>query len=232
MPSDFITLTCPSCGAKLSVAPDADRFTCDYCQNEHILRQTAGQTRILRPEVGQPANVVLQRDGQSARIVQRWFSLKYIPMAFFAIAWDSFLVFWYTTAFSHGAPWIMVVFPIAHVAVGIGITYSVVAGFLNRTMLEVRKDEIEIWYEPLPWLGETTVKIRDVKQFFCKEKMNSSRNSTTTTTYELYVLTRDNHSIKLLSNLENPDTALFFEQQLETWLKIVDQPVEGELARG
>ena len=198
--------------------------------NEHVLRQAAGQTRILRPEVGQPANVLVQQDRQSARIVQRWFSAKYIPMAFFAIAWDSFLIFWYTAAFSSGAPWIMIVFPIAHVAVGVGLTYTVLAGFINRTMLEVRKEEIEVWYEPLPWFGETTVKINELKQFYCKEKKNSGRNSTTTV-YELYVLTRQDRAIKLLSDLDSPDTALFFEQQLESWLKIQDQPVMGELSR-
>jgi hypothetical protein len=42
---------------------------------------------------------------------------------------------------------------------------------------------------------------------------------------------KDDRQTKLLSNLESPDIALFFEQQIETWLKIQDKPVVGELSR-
>jgi hypothetical protein len=185
MAADFTTLTCPSCGAKTSRDGSSDRLVCEYCGNEHILGQA--NRPALRPEIQQPANVLVENDRQVARLIQRWFSSKYIPMAFFAIAWDSFLFFWYSTAFRTGAPWIMVVFPLAHVAVGIGITYSTIAGFINRTVLEVSRDEIGVWFEPLPWLGEKTVKTREVIQFYCKEKVVHAKNGTQTQ-YELYVM--------------------------------------------
>jgi hypothetical protein len=86
-----------------------------------------------------------------------------------------------------------------------------------------------VWFEPLPWLGEKTLKTRDVKQFYCKEKVVHSKNGTHTQ-YELYSVTAGNQQVKLLGNLENPDTALFFEQQLERWLKIADRPVVGEIS--
>jgi hypothetical protein len=228
MSRDFTTLTCPSCGAKAKADPFTERLVCEYCGNEHILR--VENRPALRPEIQQPANVWVENDRQVARLIQRWFSLKYIPMAFFAIVWDSFLFFWYSTAFSTGAPWIMVVFPLAHVAVGIGITYSTIAGFINRTVLEVSRDEIGVWFEPLPWLGEKTLKTKEVKQFYCKEKVVQSKNGVQTQ-YELHVVTASNQQVKLLGNLDNPETALFFEQQLERWLKIADRPVSGEMGR-
>jgi DNA-directed RNA polymerase subunit RPC12/RpoP len=226
MPSDFTTLTCPSCGAKTRLDNFTERLVCEYCGNEHILG--AEKRPALRPEIPQPANVLVENDRQVARLIQRWFSLKYIPMAFFAIAWDSFLFFWYSMAFGSGMPWIMAVFPLLHVAVGIGVTYSTIAGFINRTVLEVSRDEIGVWFEPLPWLGEKTLKTREVKQFYCKEKVVHSKNGTQTQ-YELYAVTASNQQVKLLGNLENPDAALFFEQQLERWLKIADRPVAGEI---
>ncbi len=39
---DFITLTCPSCGGKLQVTPDLDRFACMFCGAEHIVRRSGG----------------------------------------------------------------------------------------------------------------------------------------------------------------------------------------------
>lgn len=40
--SDFITLSCPSCGGKLQITPDLDRFACTHCGTEHIVRRGTG----------------------------------------------------------------------------------------------------------------------------------------------------------------------------------------------
>jgi len=229
MQSGIITLTCPSCGAKTRTDAFNGRLVCEYCGNEHLLQPE--KRPVLRPEMLQPANVLVENEGKSARIFQRWFSFKYIPMAFFAFAWDAFLFFWYSTAVGQGAPLIMILFPIAHVAVGVGITYSTLAGFINRTVLEVTRDEIAVWFEPLPWLGEKAIKTKEVRQFFCKDKYVRTKNGGHTQ-YELYAITANNQQVKLIGNLENPDVALFFEQQLERWLRIENRPVAGEMGTG
>jgi len=227
---DFITLTCPSCGAKVSVTEDASRYRCEYCGNEHIIKEAAAALAAqapLRPVVTMPASVKIEKDGQSARIVQRWFSLKYVPLAFFCVAWDAFLCFWYSMAFGGSMPWIFIVFPIAHLAVGVGLTYSTLCGFVNRTVLEITRDELAVWFEPLPWLGEKKIKVADLKQLYCKEKVSRGENSSTSQ-YQLFAVTRDDRQVQLISNLDSPDVALFLEQQIERWLKISDQPVLGE----
>jgi hypothetical protein len=40
--ADFINLTCPSCGGKLQLTSDIDRFACSYCGNELIVRRSGG----------------------------------------------------------------------------------------------------------------------------------------------------------------------------------------------
>lgn len=37
---DFITLSCPSCGGKLEITKDLERFACGHCGTEHIVRRT------------------------------------------------------------------------------------------------------------------------------------------------------------------------------------------------
>lgn len=37
--ADFITLSCPSCRAKLQITDDIDRFACLHCDNEHLVRR-------------------------------------------------------------------------------------------------------------------------------------------------------------------------------------------------
>jgi len=40
--SDLVTLSCPSCGGKLQITPDIDRFACTYCGHEHIVKRGGG----------------------------------------------------------------------------------------------------------------------------------------------------------------------------------------------
>ena len=40
--SDFITLSCPNCGGKLQLTADIERFACQFCGHEHIVRRSGG----------------------------------------------------------------------------------------------------------------------------------------------------------------------------------------------
>jgi len=40
--SDFITLTCPSCGGSLQITDDIERFACAHCGKEHVVRRGGG----------------------------------------------------------------------------------------------------------------------------------------------------------------------------------------------
>lgn len=40
--SDYINLTCPSCGGKLQITNDVDRFACGYCGHELIVKRGGG----------------------------------------------------------------------------------------------------------------------------------------------------------------------------------------------
>src|SRR5512133_3494872 len=104
---DILTITCPSCGGKGRIIEGTNRFHCDYCGNEHLIEMSfqqvpapsltrAAQPEMIRPLALHPTNIRTEKDAGSARIVQRWFSLKYVPMAFFCVAWDAFLFFWYS----------------------------------------------------------------------------------------------------------------------------------------
>lgn len=50
-PSDFITLACPSCGGKLEITPDMERFACKFCGSEHLVRRATGGAVSLAPVV-------------------------------------------------------------------------------------------------------------------------------------------------------------------------------------
>jgi DNA-directed RNA polymerase subunit RPC12/RpoP len=228
MTSEITSLVCPSCGAKARVDALGEHAVCEYCGNEQLL--SPEKQPVLRPEVAQPAEVRIMNDGRSAKLIQRWFSFRFIFLAFFAFAWDAFLVFWYGIALVADAPWIMFVFPIVHLAIGACITYCALAGFINRTILEVTPETLSIRFEPLPWIGKKKLRTSDLKQLYCKQKIVHHKGGYSIR-YTLYAVTAANTEMKLLGGLENPNTAIFMEQQLERWLKIKDRLVAGELPR-
>lgn len=241
MPADnhaMLTLQCPACGGKTVFAPGSDRFVCPYCGNEQIFRlptvagpgytgeQPVERKRLPRPR---PREVMVEQRDNQLTLSWRWFALKYVSMVFFCIAWDAFLCFWYSMAFSiENTPWIMVVFPVAHVAVGVGLTYSTLAGFINRTTLRVDGQIFSVQYDPLPWIGEVKVPVNELEQLYCKESHTSS-DSGTNYSYQLCALLKDGRKLELVKNLESPDLAAYLEQQIETWLRIPDQEVAGEM---
>ena len=246
---EVITLECPSCGGQTRFSADTEILVCEYCGNQHSFRLpdpttgytpaavlgaknhktpgsalAQGESALLRPRPGQ---VSLQKDADRLELVWCWFSWKYLPLAFFCIAWDSFLCFWYSIAFSMDAPWIMIVFPIAHLAVGVGLTYFTLAGFLNHSNVVIDRENFSVSHGPLPWLGNLRVPVSQVEQIYCQEKSGRRNNSPT---YQLSVILKNEGKKNLLSNLDSPEIGFYMEHQIENWLNIADRPVRGELS--
>lgn len=246
---DIITLECPSCGGRTEFSADTEILVCEYCGNKHTFRlpnPTTGytpaaalgpsppakstvplpdrRTDSLKPR---PKEVTLQKQSDRLELSWRWFSWKYFPLAFFCVAWDGFLCFWYSIAFSTGAPWIMIVFPVAHLAVGVCLTYYTLAGFLNHSQLVVDRETFSVSHGPLPWWGNLRVPVSKIEQLYCKEKPGKEDS----TTYQMSVVLKDGRKKDLLSNLDSPEIGFYIEHQIENWLRIPDRPVRGEIPR-
>ena len=180
-----------------------------------------------RPIAPQPESVSVAQEAGSLKIVYRWLSWKFIGLLVFCIAWDSFLVFWYSNV-GENSPWIMIVFPMAHVAIGLSLTYYTFAGFLNSTIIMINHQFLIITHTPLPWFGNRRVESAQLAQLYAEQIVRQSRNSSSSS-YQLNGILRDNRKVKLLSGLPSQDVALFVEQSIEEYLRIADEPVAGEV---
>lgn len=242
--ADIITLECPSCGGRTVFSSNAEILVCEYCGNQHTFRlpnPTTGHTpaavlgpanpprsasagiESLRPR---PKEVTVQKHPGSLELSWRWFSWKYLPLAFFCVVWDGFLCFWYSIAFSTGAPLMMIVFPIVHLAVGVGLTYTTLAGFLNHSHVVVDRDYFSVSHGPLPWLGSLRVPVTEVEQLYCKQKAGRQNRGPE---FQLSVILKGGRKKDLLSNLDSPEIGFYMEHQIETWLELPDRPVRGEI---
>ncbi|MCA9583046.1 MAG: hypothetical protein KC416_14700, partial [Myxococcales bacterium] len=165
-------LACPSCEKPFSadqVNLDLRVAKCLDCNRVFPLETGA---KLARPtfvdvrEISLPTGFDLEVDEQSTgdwnyrsqetvartlRLTRRWRSWALLPTFGFAVLWNGFLVVWYVIAFASG-DLVAMFFPLIHVVVGLGLTYSVVAGFFNKSLLEVREGVLRVHHGPIPWI--------------------------------------------------------------------------------
>lgn len=166
----------------------------------------------------------------SVTLVRRWFNpVADLALLFFAVVWNAFLVFWYSAVLlMPNVPWIMVVFPIGHVAVGIGIGYRALAGLINRTTIAVTSEALSVRHGPLPWAGNRTLDANQVTQLYCMDKVTNTKNGTRTT-WEVHANLANGSSLALVSGLTALNQALYIEQEVERALAIEDVRIPGEV---
>ena len=237
-------LSCQACGGSLS-ADAIDRrlavISCNHCGAIFDLtRARAGDAVGAAPEepparapAALPAKFEVDDDGVRLTVRWRWFTPVAFFLLFFAIAWNAFLVVWYSIAAGGDGPdgafrVLMLVFPLAHVAVGIGVAYFTAALFLNRTTLTVDQHELAIVHQPLPWWPSPRIPVADLEQLFVKRNVSHNKNGGTSVSFELRAVTRDDKGRALIKSLTELDQALWLEQTVEKRVGIRDRAVAGE----
>ncbi|MCC7014908.1 MAG: hypothetical protein IT454_20265 [Planctomycetes bacterium] len=228
------TLQCPACASnytKESIDATRGVFVCGHCGALATLPGTPLQAPRARPKAPMPSSVKLERDERGAQLTWRWFQPLHVLLACFCIAWDGFLVVWYSIVFGgEVVNWIMMLFPIGHLAVGVALTYATLAGFVNSTRITLDRRELSVRHGPLPWAGNRTLPAADIAQLYCKSKVRRGKRGSTSTTYELWLATKSNRSFKLVGGAESDEQVIFLEQWLETALGLENREMPGELA--
>jgi len=233
-------LHCPHCG-RLIPAPDVDvangTAKCSTCNSVFSfsprgdpslgVRRPAGDTAALMPR---PQTFSIEKGAASLVITWRWFNWTYVPITFFCIAWDAFLIFWYAMAIhgGRGSPLLAFIFPVGHVAVGVTLTYTTLAGFLNHTRVMVSRTQLTIAHRPLPWAGNRTLPTVQVTQLFVERTQSKVQNSASRMQYQVSAMMRDGSKIRLLGGFIEIGKAKFLEQEIEDFLHIAPRPVVGE----
>lgn len=227
-------ITCPHCGSGIApgdINVQATIAKCAYCGEVFsFVKQVGGTVDALpsKAPVEMPKGISISNQLDDTVITRTWFSWQYIGLLIFCIFWDGLLVFWYSIGFHAHAPLIMFVFPLLHVAAGVFLTYTMLAGFFNHTEFRINNRWITVRHFPLPWPGNKTMPVENVEQLFCEEKVVRGRNGTSHT-YSVMVIMNGAERLVLVSGLEQPNHARFIEQEIESRLGIADRLVAGEM---
>jgi hypothetical protein len=183
-----------------------------------------------------PERFRVERNANELTVRWRWFKGAHIAMLFFVIAWDAFLLFWYFGFPSEQGGLIFKIFPIAHVAVGVGMTYFVLTGFLNTTTLSARSGVLRVHHGPLPWRGNRSIRVDDLKQLYVAEVQrrstdSDSRRTTITYAYDLCAMLESGQEVRLVRGLDSTAQGRYLESVFEAQLGIEDRPVAGEVPK-
>ncbi|MEM9918251.1 MAG: DUF4178 domain-containing protein [Bacteroidota bacterium] len=181
----------------------------------------------------QDSRIDIQRDAYELQMSFKWFSPTAIFLAFFCVAWDGFLIFWYAMGSQTDAPWIFFVFPLIHVAVGVGLTYYTLCLFFNKTQVRVNRDQVEVLHAPIPWWrGNKNVASAELEQLYVKEKRSTSKNGSSNYTYKLRAKLVDGKDLALL-DIGRGDSEIMqrIETEIESFLGIEDEAIAGEFQK-
>ncbi len=226
-------MRCKKCQAELpaeNVNIQLAIAKCSYCNTVFSFLDDIVAPRSGRRyhDIGLPKGLSMENTEHELRIRRRWFSALTVILTGFAVFWDTFIIAWFLIALN-GGEYGMAAAGSLHALVGLGITYFVLAGYLNTTLVAVNRENLIIYHAPLPWPGTKTLASSDVTQLYCKSVRSGSRSRSYS--YEVRALLADGRDVKLLSGLTEDVQALFIEQEVERYLKIKDAPVSGELRK-
>ena len=174
-----------------------------------------------------PEKMEILHEGFHMIIRRKWFSPIFIFLTVFVILWNGFLVFWYGLTTELDAPLVFQLFPIIHVAVGLGLTYYTIAGYINKTDIKVSNSKIQIKSYPLPWLGDKIVESQNITQLYTKQVVSRGKNGTSVT-FEVHLVDKAGKQKRLIRGLTTIEQGLFIESEIEEYLNIEDRPVAGE----
>lgn len=231
-------LRCPACSSPLR-SEDLDLghgiAKCGACQALMTIPGPAPGAASAggfqpRPPVPLPPRVRVDRSGSAVEIRRRWFTPAVLFMVAFCMFWDGFLVVWYGVALTRGAPLLMSLFPLIHVAVGVGITYATLAAVLNTTTIRIQQGTLSIAHGPIPWRGNWTVPRGAIDQLWCKDVVRRGKHGPVHS-YEVWIRLKAGTESKLVGAGLTPEQALFLEQQIESALGVRDRAVAGEMPR-
>lgn len=230
-------LTCKHCSASIpeeNIINDGRIAVCAFCDTVHHLSEETlpfpeKSKRKEKQKRDVPDKFMFKKNPEGVELEYRWLGKQHWALLFFAVIWNGFLVFWIGIALSTGE-WMMLVFASLHIAIGIGIGYYVVSGFVNKTSILIRRQGIGIKHAPIPMIG-TSDKIidrRSIEQVYCKRRVAYTSNNVPVYVFDVHYIEKGGGDETLVKGLDKFNQAIFIEQQIEQIYRIDDRSVDDE----
>lgn len=229
------SLVCPRCGGALAAEDVNVPLMVALCRGCDATVELIASARTAPPPqlmelATPPRGIRVSESGGELALSRRWYTSAFQTgfLVLWCVVWDGFLVVWYAIGLANFAAGqtealIMLLFPILHVAAGVGMTYLAAATLVNSSTIRLTASHLEVSHGPLPWGAPAPIPLRAIDQLYLVTV--SGKNSRT---WNLVARRSDLTSEEVLTGIGDDVQARFLERRIEAHLGIEDHAVAGE----
>ena len=204
---------------------------CHSCDHVFSIADVVGsstqQVRRGDENLGLPAGIELQRGLSYLEFTILWRKTRRKGFfTLFAVMWNLLLLPFIIAVISTN-DWKLALFISLHLLVGVSFFFYTLALWINRTTIHVSKGGIEVKHGPvpIPFTPNHSVAASELKQLYVEEYVPSKTNGRPDITFGVRMRAHDGTDVRLVPGFQNPDHALYIEQEIEKFLTIEDEPV-------
>ncbi len=176
----------------------------------------------MNTTINTPKNITVKTDADRVRI-----SWQYVASGWNIVTglWIFALLMFISGVGRLPIEFVLCTFPA--IILSLVMLYYFLLWLLNERVVEINQDTLLVGCGgPIPWPDSgQMIDSTNIKQVYIIKRISSGRYQTTN--YDVYVLTKDRQSEKLVT-VSRGNQALYLEQEIERFLGIEDQVVRGE----
>jgi hypothetical protein len=230
-----LKLNCPECNSSIAYRDINIGKAIAKCQHCH----TVFNFEKVLVDVEYPKEKIRLPESMEAYYMATGFDLeinwrKSTPnfkfFLFFAIFWNGIVSVFVISALATGS--FDFLLPMAfHIVVGVGLMYYILAVFLNKTYIGVSQWDLTVEHKPIPVPFYKTLEIpsKTIDQIFVERYVASKTNGRPDYAYRVMAkLLNAEKPVRIMKGLKTLEQGRFIEQEIEKFLRIEDEHIEGE----
>lgn len=236
---------------KLKVKYESAPQRCEVCHKADCFEPNTGSCsrcgvlvrwQEVTATMSVPASVTVERYEGQLKLIQSWQDKKIIKSLTIPIILSSpAIFFWWLiilTSIIDSASIgeysslltgiLFLIFPSFGWLLG---PYYLLASYKNQTTISLTNKTLSIKHAPIPWIGNRDISSSNLVQLYVRQGKMVGTIFNPRYLYDLRAKLNNGRDINLVGNLASKEVGHFLEQQVESYLGIVDKPIQGEVPK-
>lgn len=237
-------INCPKCDTPVLSQDIHEADSMAVCRNCFHLVKLDSYRQDNTPVDNSHKNILVPPDGVAARseynnliiqvesrkLTKGWWEF-WFGFAFMVIPTIMIFALLFAPDASNPAPWFVFIFLGIFEAIGLYMLWEGFCKIVNVATIKVGSQDMTVNYSPINFGKYKTRKypVSEIEQFFVRRYSNKKQNDRPVYEYAVDFKTNNENKIAwLLKGLSDVEAAWFIESEIESYLGIQDQYVEGE----
>ncbi len=222
---------CESVVSESNINRDEKVANCQRCGALFSFEETDRKTLLPPKEkiLIEPKGIHIENRGIDLLISSKMDGFAKGFFTFFSLFWNAIVFVFVFTALA-SKNYEILLFISIHLTVGLAIAYYTISLYINKYEIIVDKRHLKTQYGPMKFPFKKTHYVESglIKQVFCQKYVAGTVNNVPQFSFKVSIYKNDTATIDLLKGLKSYNQALYIEQQIESFINIIDAPIEGE----